>query len=99
VDFRVEGLDPAVEHLREARVSADFGDVKPRVQQKLRGAARRDELDAVRGEAAGKVDEPRLIGDAQERALDRGHQNLMPCAFIFLRNVLRLMPSISAACV
>ena len=36
----------------------------------LRGAARRDDLDAELGEAAGEVDDPALVGDRQQRAAD-----------------------------
>ena len=79
VDPRVEGLDPAVEHLREPGHGRDVGDRQSGVAQRARRAARRDELEAARDEAARKVDEAGLVGDRQEGASRRRRARRRGC--------------------
>jgi hypothetical protein len=57
VHLRVQGLDAAVEHFREAGVVGDFGDRQAGFAQHLGGAAGGQELDAERGQGAGEVDD------------------------------------------
>ena len=71
VDHRVEGLDPPVHHLREAGVVADLGDGDARL---LEGAVRApggEQLHAVVGQLSGEVLEAALVGDGEQRAVDR----------------------------
>ncbi len=57
VHLRVQGLDAAVEHFREAGVVADFGDRQAGVAQQLGGAAGGQQLDALGGEALGEFED------------------------------------------
>ena len=68
VNPRVERLDAAVEHLREAGHGGHVGDRQPGVAERSSGAARRDELEPERDETAAELDEPGLVGDGQQRA-------------------------------
>ena len=69
--LRVQGLDAAVEHFREAGVVADFGDVQAGVLEHLGGAAGGQQLDALGGEALGEFENTRLVGDGNQRLFDR----------------------------
>src|SRR5687767_14893717 len=122
----MQGLHPAVEHLREAGVIGDLGHAHARVPEEAGGAAGGNQADAQSGEPAREIDDPGLVRDTEQGLPDDSHhavggkrrttraanryftrsplpaygrrrQNLMPCALIFLRSVLRLMPSIAAA--
>ena len=73
VDHRVQGLDPAVHHLRELGQRRHVADREPGVAQRLGGAAGRDELDAAGGEGGGEVDEAGLVGNRKQGAAD-GHE-------------------------
>jgi|GEM_PF-6315782 len=75
VDHRVQRLDAAVHHLREAGKVADVLHGQAGVAQRLGGAAGRDELDALVGQRAGEIDDSRLVGHGQQGAADgdRGH--------------------------
>ena len=68
VDLRVQGLDPAVHHFREASVVGDFdgGDVV--FTQQLEGAAGGQDFDAEGSEFAGEVDDAGLVGHADQCA-------------------------------
>ena len=68
VDARVQGLDPAVEHLRAAGHGRHVGHRQSGVAQRLRGPARRDELEAAGDEPAAQVGEARLVRHGQQRA-------------------------------
>ena len=70
VHLRVQGLDAAVEHFREAGVVADFGDGEAGVTQHLGGAAGRQQLDTLGGQALGEFEYTRLVGDGNQRLLD-----------------------------
>jgi hypothetical protein len=97
--LRVKRLDAAVEHFRETGVIADFGHGQPGFAQHFRGAAGGQQIDALDGEAPGKFEDAPLVGDGNQRLLD-GHGDCSSwCSVSFLRSVLRLMPSISAASV
>ncbi len=72
MNFRMQRLDPAVEHFREA---GEFGDVfngDAGIAQQLGRASGGDEFDAEAGELAREVDEAGLVGDAKDGALDAG---------------------------
>ena len=72
-DFRVEGFDPPVEHLGEAR---DLGNIlhgHARVADGARGPAGGNKLGAEGVQLAGEIDEAGFIGDAYEYALDLVH--------------------------
>src|SRR5262245_66568836 len=73
----------------------DFGDRHAFLREELRGAAGGEDLHLEAGQRPGQLDDPGLVGDAEQRPLDF-HPLIRSCC-IFLRRVLRLMPSISAA--
>src|SRR6185295_10926458 len=95
VDLRMQGLDAAVEHLGEARVGRHLGDRDALAREQRRSAAGREDFHAAGREPAREFDDARLVRDAEERPLDL-HPLIRSCC-IFLRSVLRLMPSICAA--
>ncbi|ABA48884.1 hypothetical protein BURPS1710b_3404 [Burkholderia pseudomallei 1710b] len=109
VHLRVQRLHAPIEHFREAGVVGHFGDGQARVGEQFRGAARRQQLDAERGQRFREVDDAGLVGNGNERLLDHdGTTNSQengdgaaaysrPCCCSFLRSVLRLMPRYSAA--
>jgi hypothetical protein len=66
----MQRLDAAFHHLGEARVVGDVGDDDAVQAQELRGAAGGEELDAVGEQRLGEVDDARLVGDAEECALN-----------------------------
>ena len=74
VHLRMQGLDAAVEHFRKTRVIRDFGHREPGVLQQPGGAAGRDQADAQAREPARKIDDAGLVGNAEERLFDDGHQ-------------------------
>src|SRR3954468_3995000 len=97
VDFRMQRLDSAVEHLRKAGVRRDLDRGDALLTQKLRRAACGHELHAERAQRARKLDDARLVGDAEESPADFRHYPLIRSCCILVRSVLRLMPSIWAA--
>ena len=74
VHLGMEGLHASVEDLGEAGHFRDRRHRQPRLRQRLRGASRRDDLDAERDEAAGEVEEPRLVRHREQRAAGRQHR-------------------------
>ena len=70
VQARVQRLHPAVEDLRRAGELGDVGDLEPRLAERRRGAAGREDLDPELAQAAGEVDDPGLVGDRDQRAPD-----------------------------
>ena len=70
VDLGMKGLDAAIEHLGEAGEIADVADVEASVTERARGAAGRDEFDAVAGEGAGEIDKAGLVCDGQKGTAD-----------------------------
>ena len=72
VDFGMQRLNAAVEHLREASEFGDVFDFYSRVAQKFCGASGGDDFDAECGEFAGEFGESGFIGDAEDGALDAG---------------------------
>ena len=68
--FRMQGLDPAVEHFRKAGVFADVDDREAGVAQHLGGAAGGQDFDAGSGERAGEFDQAGFIGHADQGAFD-----------------------------
>ena len=70
VDFGMEGLDAAIEHLRKAGELGDVEDGEAGFAKCAGGAAGGDELDTVCGQLAGEVDEACLVGDAEQGAGD-----------------------------
>src|SRR5690606_30272791 len=81
VDFRVQGLDPAVHHFREARVIRDFYRSDAVFLEQLEGAAGGENFDAQGFEFTGEFKDPGLVGNADQGAADRqagslvGHLN------------------------
>src|SRR5579859_2405968 len=72
VNFGMKRLNAAIEHFGESR---EVGNVLHRdagVAQKLGGSSRRDQFDVEGGEFTGELDEPGLVGDAENGALDAG---------------------------
>ena len=78
MDRRMKRLHPAVEHLGEAGNRRHLGDRQPGCRKDTRRPAGRDQGDAARCQRSGKRDDPGLVGDGNERALDlvqgRGHR-------------------------
>jgi len=72
---RMQGLDAAVEHFREAGVVGHLLDRQSGVAQGLGRAAGRQDLHAVVGQRPGEVYETRLVGDGNKGAAD-GHGGL-----------------------
>ena len=70
VELGVQRLDPAVHDLGKAGEIGDRAHADPVLDQRPRGAAGGDDLDPQLGEAAGELDDPGLVGDRQQRALD-----------------------------
>ena len=74
-DARMNGLHPAVEHFRE---SGDFGDFAQGSDsgffQDAKGPAGGNNLDAQRREGAREIDNAGLVGDAQQSAMNAGHE-------------------------
>ena len=64
VNFRVQGFDAAVEHLRKTGMVRHLGDADPAVAQQFGGAAGRQHRDAETGEAARELDETGFVGNA-----------------------------------
>ena len=60
----MEGLDAAVEHLREAGEVADVLDGQAGLAQRTGRSAGRNQLDAKAGQRLGKLDQAGLVGDA-----------------------------------
>ena len=64
----VQRLDPAVHHFGKARQLRDVLDLQPGRRDRLRGAARGDELDAMSCKRLGKFDQAGLVGNGQQGA-------------------------------
>ncbi|MNZ95960.1 hypothetical protein D3C78_1151350 [compost metagenome] len=71
VDFRVQGLDPAVHHFSEAGVIGNFHRGNAIVLEQLEGAAGGQDLDAELLQLTGEFKDPGLVGDADQGAADR----------------------------
>ena len=74
VDLRVEGDDPVVEHLGNARDLLDRHDGSSGLPDHLGGSARRDELDAQLGQPAGESVEAGLVVGGEERAANHSRE-------------------------
>src|SRR5204863_6202908 len=97
MDARMQGLHTPIEHLGKAGIGGYLGDAEALAREELRGAAGGKELEARGAQAAGELDDAGLVRDADQRPADGGHYPLIRSCCIFLRSVLRLMPSICAA--
>ncbi|MBE5691951.1 MAG: leucine-rich repeat domain-containing protein, partial [Sutterella sp.] len=107
MDLGVERLHAAVEHFGESRVVGHFLNVDPFAGEKLRSAAGRKDVVSRLDEAAGELDDARLIRNGEECLLAHVYFSLnflevpragsIPCSWSFLRKVFRLMPSNWAA--
>ena len=82
VHARVQRLDPPIEHLRKSRQLGDVAHGQSVLPEEARRPPCRDQLDAVRRQPPGEVDQSRLVRDAQQRplhSLPRGfHTHLLP---------------------
>jgi hypothetical protein len=70
--LRVQGLDAAVEHFREAGVVADLGHGQPGIAQHFGGAAGGQKVDSLSGKALGEFENARLVGDGNQGLGDWG---------------------------
>ena len=70
VHDRVQGLDPAIHHFREAGGFAHVLHRQAGVAQGPGGAAGGEQFHAMRGERAGEVDQAGLVGHGEQRARD-----------------------------
>ena len=76
VDLRMEGLQPAVHHFREAGVLGDVADGDALAFQVLAGAAGAVDFHAGGGQPAGETGQPQLVADADQGTLNaRGLHN------------------------
>ena len=73
VDFRVKGLHPPIHHLRKAGKLGDVFHRNTCIAQQLGRASSRDQLDFQAGQFGGKLNNPSLIGNAQNSALNLRH--------------------------
>jgi hypothetical protein len=73
MDLGMQGLDPAVEHLRKPGVVGDLGNFKSGIPEQLGGAAGGNQRNPEIPEPARKLDHSSLVGDADQRLLDGGH--------------------------
>ena len=60
--LRMQRLHPAIHHLGKAGELGHVEHVEAGIRQRPAGASGGDELDAARGERAGEIDEPGLVG-------------------------------------
>src|SRR5690606_6902154 len=70
VDLRVQGLDPAVHHLREAGVVRHFHRRDAVVPEQAEGAAGGEDLHPQLAQGTGKVQDAGLVGNADQGAAD-----------------------------
>ena len=68
--LRMQRLDAAVQHFREAGVIGDFGHLHAIVGQHLGGAAGRKNFDAQRRQRAREIEYTRLVGDGNQGLFD-----------------------------
>ena len=73
VDPRMQGLHAPVQHLRKPGVLADLGDFESRIPEQLGRAAGRDQRHAEILQPARKLDDAGLVGYADQRLFDDGH--------------------------
>src|SRR5690606_30505222 len=76
VNFGVEGLQPAVHHLRKARVIGNVSDGNPRILQAPSRSARANQLHSRLDEASDKLHQPRFVAHADQGVLNywRNHR-------------------------
>ena len=67
----MQRLHAAIQHLGKAGEVGHIAHGEPRLAQRFRRAAGRDQLDALAGKAAGEVCDARLVGNGNQRAADR----------------------------
>ena len=77
VDFRVQGLHPAVHHFCEAGVVGHFDRGYAVVLQQLEGAAGGEDFHAEVYQFAGELKDAGLVGDADQGAADREASGLV----------------------
>ena len=70
MDFRMQGLDPAIEHFREAGEVRNLNHRNAEGGDEFRGAAGGKDLHPVSVETFGKLVESGLVGDRDEGAGD-----------------------------
>jgi len=74
VDFWMQRLHAAVEHLGKTGDVGNVGDGEPGVAQRLRGAAGGDEFITGGNEGLGEIDEAGFIGNGEEGAFGHGNE-------------------------
>jgi hypothetical protein len=70
VDFRVQGLHPAIHHFRKAGVVGHFHGCHAVVLQQFEGAAGGENFHAKLNQFTGKFKDAGLVGNADQRAAD-----------------------------
>ena len=70
VDLGMQGLHAPVHHLGKSGDVRDVANGDARFPQEPRRPARREDLDAERGQRAAQIDEPGLVVNAHQRAAD-----------------------------
>ena len=61
MDFRVQGLDPAIHHFRKARIVGNLGDGNAVIGEQARRAARRDHFDPQHVQIACEIDDTGFV--------------------------------------
>ncbi len=77
VDFRVQGLHPAIHHFRETGVVRHFHSVHGVVAQQLEGTAGGENLHAQGLQFTSEIKDPGLVGNADQGAADRQASSLV----------------------
>ena len=77
VKRRMQRLHAAVHHLGKAGQVGDARDGQAGLGQRASGAARRDQLEAARGETAAQIDDPGLVGNAQQGSWHMGQSPVL----------------------
>ena len=101
VDLRMKGFDAASHDFGKAGVLGDFLDGNTVTNQEVGRTSGGEQLDAALLQLARELDDPGLVGDAQQCATYGREQccpySLIPNSLSFLRNVPRLIPRMVAA--
>ncbi len=68
MNLGMEGLDTAIEHLRETCEIGDIADHQAGIAERLGGTSGGDEFNVMGDQSPSKVDQAGLIGDGEEGA-------------------------------
>src|SRR5262252_922448 len=72
VNVRMQRLDPPVHHFRKAGDVGHADDREPRVGERPRGTAGRNNVEAARGKSTRELDDAGLVGNAEQGSWHKG---------------------------